>query len=415
MGLKVLYVCPLAHLEGHQCSAAITETEVLSEAGHDVTLLTFAGLIDGKASPRVKHRQLFGASRPPRSLLSLNVHVSTSRLMVTIAGVMTLLKAAFLENREGFDVIHVRDATGLLMSLPQALGTIYSGGSWVLSILDKEEYPSIPGAILRLTKSAILYRMSFSRSDYAYLCQNESILSYYSKKFLRGILDGRVFLIPPLSKDTGLRPHSRDSVVIPARVILPEKGYFLSFGSLHIGKDIGTIMEAFHDRPDVILLHAGRTNPRYKSAFDNLMRKYSSNNIIIQDAYIPESIKRAYFEDASAVILSYTLKFTGSTSMLWEACSYAKPVLASDVGDLGSWVRKYGLGLVFRSGDPASFASTLETFLNLSQEEVAKMKANCKRFADDFSVNQWIGACAQAYRIATKQKSAATISSFPNP
>ena len=44
--IKVLYVCPFAHYEGHFPWASIYETRALKQAGIDVELLTFCGVRD---------------------------------------------------------------------------------------------------------------------------------------------------------------------------------------------------------------------------------------------------------------------------------------------------------------------------------------------------------------------------------
>src|SRR5271169_1145112 len=117
---KVLYVCPLAHLEGHPCFAAISETEALAASGQKVTLLTFAGLLSGNVSEAVNHMTVLKPSLVrSRRFVILNSRYLTSGLFVSIAFLLTMLKAMSLKKSVGYDVIQIRDATGLFMSFPQ--------------------------------------------------------------------------------------------------------------------------------------------------------------------------------------------------------------------------------------------------------------------------------------------------------
>ena len=196
---KILYVCPLAHLEGHPCFAAISETESLVASGQEVTLLTFAGLLSGRVADGVKQITVIKPSSVrSKRLVALNSGNLSAGLFVSIAFLLTLLKAMSVKRHTAYDVIQLRDATGLFASFPQVLGVFFGGNKWMISLLDTEDRLSFVGRIIKLTKRPFLYRRSFSKNDYAYTCQNQYLYDYYSTKFLNGLLAGKIHILPPV-------------------------------------------------------------------------------------------------------------------------------------------------------------------------------------------------------------------------
>ncbi len=93
------------------------------------------------------------------------------------------MKAVALSRQRNYDVIHIRDATGLMMFLPQVLGSLFAGQKWVISLLHSERYESFLGAIVASTKIPAIYRFSFKKSSFAYVCQNDKVSEYYSTTF----------------------------------------------------------------------------------------------------------------------------------------------------------------------------------------------------------------------------------------
>lgn len=390
--MKVLYVCPLAHVDGHPFYAAITETKALAESGQDVTLLTFAGLAEGRADPRVKQVSVV---RPGRNASSQGRRKRTGRFARATVFFLTICKAASLNRTNRHDVIHLRDGTGPFMFLPQALGLLFRGNAWCISLLLTEYYPSFLGAVVRATKTRYLYSTSLRASRYAFVCQNQELAAYYSHSFLGGTLNGRVHLLPLMVPDFN-RPVNSDEAEIARRQIgISQVGcVFLSFGAIHPGKDFGTIMKAFEDLPSVTLLQAGVTNGALASA-PALLGKH----FFLEDAFISEARKSTYFKAASAVILSYRRDFSGTASVLWEACRFSVPVIASDYGQLGELVTQFHIGLIFRTGDAISLREALSKFVSLQPSEVEQMKGNYAKFSEVYSAETWANQCLEIYRM----------------
>ena len=129
-----------------------------------------------------------------------------------------------------------------------------------------------------------------------------------------------------------------------------DKIVFLHFGALHHGKNIETVLSAIKDLPDALLVHAGKISPSI--GLTRLVSNLDMQNcVIIRDHYIPEIEKPYYFSAADAIILSYKRDFIQTASMILEGAKFKLPIIASDNGELGELVKRYGIGSVFHAED----------------------------------------------------------------
>lgn len=85
--------------------------------------------------------------------------------------------------------------------------------------------------------------------------------------------------------------------------------------------------------------------------------------LIMYDQFAPEAEVPAYFQMADFVLAPYQRHIGSSGILLWAAAA-GKPVLASDYGLMGELVRRYQLGRVVDSTQPAAIAEGLATFLS---------------------------------------------------
>ena len=168
---------------------------------------------------------------------------------------------------------------------------------------------------------------------------------------------------------------------------LPEEAkVFLSFGTNHIGKNFRVVFQAVQGMPKTFyLVFAGKPAVGDNSRNPRLLgEKYNwTENTIVVDHFIPEAEKPYYFYASDAILLSYVEELAASVSVLNEACKFQLPVIASDAGQLGEYVRGYNLGLTFMPENPDSLHQAITSFLNLSEEERLAIRANFHRFASD--------------------------------
>jgi glycosyltransferase involved in cell wall biosynthesis len=414
--IKVLYVCPFAHYSGHPPWAAIHEPEALAQAGVRVTLLTSYGIIDN-TEVKVPHVTVISRSGGIFLLQRLiNFFFTRWALfrwpIMLLANFLALVLAIRLKRKLKYDIIHLRDGDPFLF-LPLVLSLPFRGQNWVVSLMGGNLF-YIPPPLLKTLRKDLrlfvysvalkvlnsklwrqLYRRSLARNNFLFLTQSEAVKRDYDS-YLEGVFSGNVIHLP-LGFGGTIRSVSKEEA--RRHLGLPQgKPLFLSFGASHPGKDLEVVFRALKNVPDVFLVQAGKyafsvgANPA-KLAQDYAMQ----DKVIIRNDYIPEQEKPYYFFAADAVILSYTRQFLSTVSLLWEACHFGTPVIASDNGQLGELVKTFRPGLLFTAQDVASLRKAITRFLGLKPEEIEVFKNNCQKFCQEFSLEKWAQRCLEIY------------------
>ena len=383
---QVLYVSPLAHYEGHLTFAAMMETKALEKAGLRVSLLTFQGLVENQ-DMTTPHAVIIKPSR--RRLLGflarLRRHDITRTALMFVESLVCLVEACALVGDNKKVVLFVRDGDPYLF-LPHLLGTFLKNRLWIVSVMGRggEQYRPLRKVVWsRLWRPFVF--ASLSGGSYLYVCQNEVIKSFYSTTMASRLRE-KVFVVPVLARNQ-LNPGGGNEQVQARRKLgLPEKGFvLLDFGAVHRDKDFDSVMMAVKSMEGVTLVHAGKVT----SLVDYRLASLMTHEFKMDNRYVPEAEKNLYFAACDAVVLSYRRGFQSTPSMLWEACSYLKPVVASDAKELRELVTSYGTGFVFEAGNPVSMREAIQRMKSASPEKRASMIFNCRTFSDDFSAEKW--------------------------
>ena len=402
--VKVLYVCPFAHYAGHLPSNAILETEALSRAGAEVTLLTFYGIVD-KTKVKVPHIRVLRQMRVKTQLL-LNRFLTRPALLrwpiMVLENFWTVAVAIRLKKKLNYDIILLRDGDPFLF-VPFLLSLPLRNYNWFVFLIGgivfaKPRIPKSQGNRFRMmvyTTAAKLincelwkpiYRRSMARNHFLFFIPSRAVKQLYDS-YLQGVFSCRTVFLPygqgrisiPASKE-----EARRHLNLPK-----DKPLFLCFGVPHPAKDLETVLRALKDTPDVYLVQAGTHEFSTGQNPTRLARDYDIlDKIIIRDYYIPEEQKAYYFVAADAVIVSYTRQFVGSGSIVLEACVNGTPVIASDNGELKEVVQASQVGLLFKSQDADSLREAMIRFTRLDKEELESLRANCRRFSDEFSIDR---------------------------
>jgi glycosyltransferase involved in cell wall biosynthesis len=414
--IKVLYVCPFAHYSGHPPWAAIHEPEALARAGAEVNLLTFYGIIDG-TEVKVPHVTVIPRTKgllPVQRLINLFFTRWTLFRwpIMVIENIWTLAIAIRLKRKLNYDIIHLRDGDPFLF-IPLVLSLPFRGHNWVISLMGGSFFNTSLSLFTTLRKSLWLfiytialkvlnsklwrqlYRRSLARNHFLFLTQSEAVKRDYDS-YLQGVFSGSVTHLP-LGFGSSIRPVSKEKARRHLR--LPRsKLLLLSFGVPHPGKDLDTVFSALKDTPDVFLVQGGKHGFSVGANPVRLARDYAVlDRVIIRDYYISEKEKPYYFFAADAVILSYTRQFLSTVSLLWEACQFGTPVIASDNGQLGELVKTFRPGLLFKAQDTASLRKAITQFLRLKPREIRVFKNNCQEFCEEFSLGKWAQRCLGLY------------------
>jgi glycosyltransferase involved in cell wall biosynthesis len=86
--------------------------------------------------------------------------------------------------------------------------------------------------------------------------------------------------------------------------------------------------------------------------------------LIARLGFVPDEDVDRYFLAADAVVLPYRRSHLGTSGIVGRAAAAGKPVIVSDVGDIGPTVREHGLGLVVEPEDPQALADAIRGFLD---------------------------------------------------
>lgn len=178
-----------------------------------------------------------------------------------------------------------------------------------------------------------------------------------------GVPDGRIHSIPhgPFLRfaDEQTRPKrvARQSLEIDdgAQVVL-------FWGQIKTVKGLEYLIRAFHrvaeQQPDALLVIAG---PEWRESFDRyaalIQQLGLTGRAVARIEYVPDDEVGAYFSAADVVVLPYTESY--QSGVLYMACSFSKPVVASAVGGLAEVVQDGVTGLLVPPRKPDRLAEAI--------------------------------------------------------
>jgi glycosyltransferase involved in cell wall biosynthesis len=158
----------------------------------------------------------------------------------------------------------------------------------------------------------------------------------------------------------------------------------LFFGTLRRNKGIEVLLDAIKrmDTPGGVRF---RIAGRGASEVQEVVRRAAVRDprIEAEIGIVPDDRKDALFRSATLVVLPYTT-FTSQSGVLGDAYAYRVPVVATDVGALGSTVIQDGSGWVVPPGDASALAAALESALS-DDEARARAAVSARRAAADRS------------------------------
>lgn len=414
--MRVLLVEPMGRWEGHPSMRTKYLSHSLADAGCDVTLLTFDGVLGNwtENDTKIRHTSflskigifafLFRLLHPLRRFAGLATGVLVIYTFFTFLLVFRQIR------RQTYDVIHVLDGVSFI-SFYLAFASFLSGCNAVfnLYIPPREQelagwYEKLKDSLLRrnygfcghllLAKlegskfmtalKKFLYRKATRRNRIAFVCQAKEIQDSYK----HNMIYDKLYCIPlgrPKPEPQALtRQQARQYLGLAMNDTV-----FLCFGVNHFWKSYEVIFQAVQGLPrnfkllfvGKILYNDAKTDPK------QLAKKYGwASNTVIADKYIAEEEVPYYFYAADALILTYRKEFSGESSLLLHGSQYTVPVIASDLGPMGEFVRRYNLGLTFAPEDHMSLRQAILSFLSLSEQEKQVFKGNLAEFT---STRSW--------------------------
>lgn len=186
---------------------------------------------------------------------------------------------------------------------------------------------------------------------------------------------------------------------------LPE---LLLFTTLAPFKGVELLLRAFRAMkesfPDLRLTIAGAEHARFPGYIERIRKAYSHMEGVRWLGQVPESEIRTLFRRAQLVVLPY-LASTGSSSVLWQAARYGRPLVVADLDDIRSTVNETGLDVAFfKRGDVRSLESTIKTMLRFPTCRRAQIRTNLA-VARRHSPEETCQAYLQAFNLALANRS----------
>jgi glycosyltransferase involved in cell wall biosynthesis len=276
-------------------------------------------------------------------------------------------KCLALAGRERVDVVHFlyldRSEIALLASLawrsrPYALlGTLF----WPYFVRENGESVGIAKGLFHGTSSrALAQLLSASRMDGLFV-HSERIKKLLLDRFGDRSLSDQIQVVPDPAKDPPKisTAEARAALGLPSQVPL-----ILFFGDARADKGPDILLEALPNlKGSWVAVMAGSPGiVGEEQAGACRGRLADPERLITRFGYIPEEDVDRYFRAADVVVLPYRTSFKGTSGVLLRAAASGRPIIASDVGDVGPTVREARLGMVIPAESPEHLASALQIF-----------------------------------------------------
>lgn len=378
--LRVLVIQPTGDKRGHYGIYTTKLSQSLAHLGHSVVVCTnrlfperylheppaFTIRDVGRGTLGFERFDQAISARP----VSYYYGYFRNSFLVTRAG----LRAA---SSEPFDVVYITDAEFLTAAL------LLRGFKKRLPPIVMEvsaanfSFRDYPGALPKK-----LYK-SFQREIFKSVLGRQiraiAVLGEWHKLRLRAQLRLPETFPIEFIPDGGEEPAERlDMSEARRRLGISYRGPLLMFfGMLRRDKGIEDLLRAAARvrEHDFRLVIAGSPMEYTETQIRDLVERAGvADKTVLRLEYIAEGDVPLHFFGCDALVLPYAGSYRGGSGPLMKgACTYGRPVIASDVSEMGRLVREHGLGVLAAPGSSESLAAAITQFLQLPDEVRAEM------------------------------------------
>lgn len=402
--MKLLIVQPHGLLPGPSCYTK-EFCKALLDATQEVTLLTCGGLFAGAEEAldnpgrsyvhcqTTRHKHIVG-SQSSRAVI-------VNKLITMYTNIVTINKAYKMLGKERYDIAHFVDAEIFTLIILNKLYGLPKGV--YVTIRGYEFYGPPDDSIIKVT-----YR---KLRKYFWQKHAPNIIAIYeSPKVKESLLKDNKSVVKghQIPHPVWFNSEAKEVTQSEARKSIGinyDGKILLIFGHRPFSqKAIDTIILALERVPKTfrVLIAGYEPDITIDEYLECLIKKVGWEDAVYRHfRYISESEAHLYFIACDALIISYRKYYMGSSGVLASACKYSIPVIASDKGDLGSCVKEYGVGLVFDAECSESLGTEISTFLSLKNTDIARMRINMQKFADERSWRNIVDLHLHAYAETT--------------
>jgi glycosyltransferase involved in cell wall biosynthesis len=406
--MRVLFVEPACDRRGHYGIYVLSLCQALAEAGHQVLLCTNKAHPDRHLSskPAFEIHEVEGGRLTFEPFDQKKTKSELYYWYGYFRNSYAVLKGALkLARTRAFDVLHVTGTEYMTLSL---LLKKYSGKIPPVVI----EIPAanfgfrvFPGSALKRTYKMI-QRAVFKRTIGREI-RGISVLGEFQKEQLYVQLGlGSGFPILVTGNAASMPSVELEKSEARRRVGLGgfDGTVFLFFGMIRRDKGIEYLFEAtarLQGNPFRVLVAGVPFDYSEEQVKTLITAKSLQDRLVSKLAYIAEEDVPAYFYASDVLVLPYPKIYTGGSGPLIRgACSHGKPVIVTDVSEMGRLVKANQFGLVAEPENPASLAEKMAQFLAMPPQERQRMAANAFAVAKQFSWEKMVGQFEELYRRA---------------
>lgn len=156
---------------------------------------------------------------------------------------------------------------------------------------------------------------------------------------------------------------------------------FLFFGLVRKYKGLDLLIKAFaliiDKKPKVKLIIAGEFYDDEQQYIDLIHELELNNYIAIENSFIPEEQVHKYFEICDVVVLPY--RSATQSGILSMAYGFKKPVIVTNVGELGNLVEDNKTGLIVSEANSKAISNKLLEFIDMTSSNV-DFESNIKMY-----------------------------------
>jgi glycosyltransferase involved in cell wall biosynthesis len=176
----------------------------------------------------------------------------------------------------------------------------------------------------------------------------------------------------------------------------------LFFTTLAPFKGLEILLEAFHklhtEFPHLRLTIAGAEHTRFPNYPQELKKRFNGSDGVEWLGQIPEDQVKQLFQRAKIVVLPYTAS-TGSSSVLYQAATWGRAIVASDLYEIRELVLENNMRVeFFKNGEVEDLIASLRGLLNSPERRKSQTQHNftaiqrarpeetCKRYIKAFNL-----------------------------
>ena len=214
----------------------------------------------------------------------------------------------------------------------------------------------------------------------------ETVLRALGTKYL----ENRLVVVPDPLPDLIHMPGDTSKQACRARLGLPlERIVLLFFGELRESKGPDILLKAVKLLPPEVLVVFAGAPAGSLSQLDweaEAIKQDLDGRVRLDLGRVPDELVPIYFQAADAIVLPYRRSFLATSGVLQWAAAAEKPVIATDVGEVGDLVKRHGLGLVTEPEDPRRLADAIGQYVRERESIETSITKCASRYS---SLNHW--------------------------